>query len=406
MPGYGALYWSERTAAGRRRRYPAIAGAHTADVVVIGGGWTGAVAAYVFAKSGLDVIVVEAERLASAGTAAGLGCLLPEPHPSFRSVEAAVGLRRARSAWNASRTSALETAALLRRLAVRCDLQPLSLVTTATGGDGATALRRERTARVAAGLDASWMASSAIEKALGAAPPSAAIRQRDAFVFDPVRAALGVMRAAEDAGAQIFERSVVRKTTFTRRAAEVVLPNARIQTTGIYVATATPGALFRPLGRHVHDAEGYVVVTEPLSSRMKRDAGRRDSVVVDTGENRRWLRWLPDGRAMFAGATSTPAGARKATKVLVQRTGQLMYELSLRHPVISGLPARWSWPVPIASTADGLPWVGAHRNYPFHFFALAFGWHGDALAWMAARAALRHFKDEPARGDDTFGFGR
>jgi glycine/D-amino acid oxidase-like deaminating enzyme len=109
---------------------------------------------------------------------------------------------------------------------------------------------------------------------------------------------------------------------------------------------------------------------------------------------------------MFAGATSTPAGARKATKVLVQRTGQLMYELSLRHPVISGLPARWSWPVPLSTTADGLPWVGPHRNYPFHFFALAFGWQGDGLALFAARTALRHFKGEPKRGDDLFGFGR
>jgi glycine/D-amino acid oxidase-like deaminating enzyme len=55
---------------------------------------------------------------------------------------------------------------------------------------------------------------------------------------------------------------------------------------------------------------------------------------------------------------------------------------------------------------DGLPWIGAHRNYPFHFFAMALGWHGDALSWFAAKAAARHFCGEPKKDDDTFGFLR
>ena len=105
---------------------------------------------------------------------------------------------------------------------------------------------------------------------------------------------------------------------------------------------------------------------------------------------------------MFGGASGAPVGARLEGRTLVQRTGQLMYELSVRYPIISGLPARWSWRVPLTSTADGLPWIGPHRNYPFHFFAMAFGWHGDALAWFAAKAALRHFTDAGRKDDQVF----
>ena len=90
----------------------------------------------------------------------------------------------------------------------------------------------------------------------------------------------------------------------------------------------------------------------------------------------------------------------------MQRTAQLMYELSVRYPVISGLRAQWGWTVPVVTAADGLPWIGPHRNYPFHFLALAFGWHGDSLAWTAARAALRHFKGESRKDDDALGFAR
>jgi glycine/D-amino acid oxidase-like deaminating enzyme len=98
--------------------------------------------------------------------------------------------------------------------------------------------------------------------------------------------------------------------------------------------------------------------------------------------------------------------ARQQSRETIQRTAQLMYEFSVRYPVISGLPARWGWSVPVVSTTDGLPWIGPHRNYPFHFFSLAFGWHGDGLAWLAAKAALRHFRGEDRKEDRVFGFAR
>jgi glycine/D-amino acid oxidase-like deaminating enzyme len=62
--------------------------------------------------------------------------------------------------------------------------------------------------------------------------------------------------------------------------------------------------------------------------------------------------------------------------------------------------------VPVTTTTDGLPWIGPHRNHPFHFFALALGLHGEAFAWFAAKAALRHFTDAARREDAAFAFTR
>jgi glycine/D-amino acid oxidase-like deaminating enzyme len=233
-----------------------------------------------------------------------------------------------------------------------------------------------------------------------------AIRLHDGFTFDPVRASLGLAAAAAARGARVFEQSPVRRTRFTRKHADVHLGTGTIRTRGVFVATGGPGSLFRPLRRHVRELEGHVVVTEPLSAAMRRETGRRQSILTEAGDAPHWLRWLPDGRALFGGALAAPVGPRLRDRTTVQRTAQLMYELSIRYPVISGLPARWGWPAPVVSGADGLPWVGAHRNFPFHFFALGFGWHGDGLAWFAAKAALRHFTGEPRRDDAAFGFER
>jgi glycine/D-amino acid oxidase-like deaminating enzyme len=405
MPGYGARYWAERTPVGRRATYPAFRGEHRADVVVIGGGIVGATAAYVLAKGGLDVILLEAERVASGSTSAGLGAILPEPDAWFRDVQAAAGARVARTAWQEARRSALDMAALLKRIGAHAELSSAPLVIAPPAGADLVALRREHADRKSAGVDSAWLHAAAATISSGL-DRGGAIRLRDAFTFDPVRATMALTKAAASAGARIFEKSAVRRTRFTRTSAHVVTTHGSIQARGIYVAMGRPGPVFRQLERHVYVRHGFAVVTEPLSAAMKREVGPREAVLREARSGGAWTRWMPDGRALFAGASSPVVPDRQMSKVLIQKTGQLMYELSVQFPVVSGLPAHWGWPVQLVSTADGLPWIGPHRNYPFHFFGLAFGWHGDGLAWFAARAALRHFTDAAKREDQTFGFLR
>jgi glycine/D-amino acid oxidase-like deaminating enzyme len=405
MSRLGRPYWADRTADNRRRSYPAFRGKETTDAVVIGGGLTGCAVAYSLAGAGVGVTLLEANRLADGGTARGLGAILPQPDALFRTSERDAGRRAARAAWSGAERGASEFARVLEALPTQSDVSEGSLCIDAIGASALALLRKEQAARRAGGVVAPWLPPAAARTELGS-ESSGALRLGGAFLVDPVRAALGLAGAAESSGARIFEHSEVRRTRFTRKDAEVILTSGSIRTRLVVVATAEPGTLFGQLRRHVRRQIGYAVVTEPLSAAMRRETGHRVSVVTDVGPTPHWLRWLTEDRALFAGALGKPAPARQQEKVLIQRTAQLMYELSVRHPVISGLPAHWGWDVPVVTTPDGLPWIGPHRNYPYHFFAIALGWHGDALAWRAARAALRHLKGEWDREDDVLGFAR
>jgi glycine/D-amino acid oxidase-like deaminating enzyme len=404
MP-YGARYWAARTSAARRKTHPTFRGSQSVDAVVIGAGLTGATAAYVLASAGLDVVVLEAGRLASGGTAAGLGAILPEPDAPYRAVEALTGRRLARTAWEETRRSGLDFAALIRRTGIRADLVETTLAINATTPEQAAMLRKEQAARKDAGLDAPWLAAAAASQELGT-DSLGAIRLRDAFLFDPVRATLGLAAAAQSKSARFFEKSEVRRTTFTRKQATVILADGDLRTRLVVVATGEPGALFSSLRRHVRRNWGYAVVTEPLPAVMRRGVGARGAVLTEAGEPRPWIRWLPEDRALFAGGLTAPPAARQRESLVRPRTLDLMYELSRRYPVISGLPPAAGWDGPIVTTADGLPWIGPHRNYPFHFFAFAFGWHGESLALFAAKAALRFYGQEPRREDAAFSFVR
>ena len=68
--------------------------------------------------------MLEADRVGQGSAGRSAGLLLPEPGPSFRDVVAAHGLRAARRVFEAWRKGALDGAALLRRLAITCGLEP------------------------------------------------------------------------------------------------------------------------------------------------------------------------------------------------------------------------------------------------------------------------------------------
>lgn len=398
-----APFWLDRFPKRRRPAYPKLRGELDTNVVIVGAGLTGAACAASFATAGVNVIVLEADRVGGGSTAAAPGLIREDFDTSFGQAASAHGLRAARATWQALRRASLDFPAALRRFAIRCDLESEDLVTIAADAS-AKALRREYQARRDAGFDHSWLTSAAIGRAL-ALEASGGIRTRGAS-FDPYRGCVGLLQAATARGARVFEASPVSRIRAGAKRVEVATDRAVVRADAVLVATGAPLRDLRALRRHFRPWHGYAVVTQPLPATVRRQIGSRTAALRDGVDPPHFLRWLKDDRALFAGADQAPVPARARTKTLVQRAGQLMYELSLIYPAISGAAAEWSWDYAFDTSVDGLPVIGPHRNFPRHLFALGHGRHGAATAWLAARILLRYYKGEVERGDEPFAFAR
>jgi glycine/D-amino acid oxidase-like deaminating enzyme len=187
---------------------------------------------------------------------------------------------------------------------------------------------------------------------------------------------------------------------------EVTTARGTVTADAVLVATEAPIADLRALRRHLKPRHAYVVVSEPMPAAVRHEVGQRGAALCDDAEPPHLLRWLKDDRALFAGADQPAQPERLRAKVLVQRAGQLMYELSTIYPAISGLQAEWAWDAVHHETVDRLPYIGLHRNFPRHLFAMGHARHGAGVAWLSARILLRQYTGEPLKGDDLFGFGR
>jgi glycine/D-amino acid oxidase-like deaminating enzyme len=405
MTIYSRSPWIQAFPKARVPTYPKHRGADTADVVIIGGGLTGCATAYAFAAAGVKVTLLEAAQIGHGSSGSASGWLNEDPGVGFADLEQAVGLRDAKRAYQTWRRASLDFASLMRRLDVKCFIDAHPAVTVASTPDQVVRLKREQKARHAGDLDASLLNARAVagEVALSAA---AALRAKDGATLDPYRACLGLAVSAEMRGARLFERTAVKKVTFTRKTADVLTGNGRIHTRRVIVATGTPTPLYQSLARHFWFRTTYAAQTEPLPAKIRQLMGRREAVIRDSADPPHVIRWVGQDRVMVAGADADTPPVRLRDKVIVQRTGQLMYELSTLYPDISGVQPAFGWAADYARTTSGLPCLGPHRNFPHHLFAFGDASQGVTGAYLASRVLLRHHFEEMDPSDEVFGFHR
>jgi glycine/D-amino acid oxidase-like deaminating enzyme len=401
---YGQSPWIEAFAAARRPSFDPFRGETTANVVVIGGGLVGCATAHALAAAGLRPIVLEAGRIGQGSVGRSAGLLVAEPGPAFRDLVQLHGLRATRVIFDAWKTAAQEGAALLRRSGIRCGAVPVEPVVAAVREDPRL-LRREFESRNEAGFDSTWLESKRIERTLRL-DAAAAMRSRGGLALDPYALCLGLARAAVKKRARIYEKSPVEKVTFGAKDVEIVLRNGTLRCATVVVTTGFATKTFKPLQRHFKLRDRYAVLTEPIGAAIRKQLFADEVILRLTRAEPFRLRWAPDHRLLLTGADQDPPPAARREQVLVQRTGQLMYQLLTMYPAISGLRPEFGWDVSYGETADGLMYIGPHRNYPRHLFAL--GGNGESItgAFLAASVLTRAATGASAKSDAVFGWTR
>jgi len=402
---YGVPYWLDRYPKARQPSYPRLRGAIDVQVAVLGGGLTGCSTAYVFAAAGVRVAVIEANRIGQAGSASCPGLLRLEPAVPFDTLKAQHGLRVARHLWQSFRRAGLDMAATIRRLRIRCELVPDAALRVGLGHGDERMLRREMAAMREAGVEGSWLTPARLRQETGLTGVGAIRSAGDAFV-DPYRATLGLAAEAVKRRALVFERTAVSRVRTGRKGVELVTDGGVVRADTVVVASNHPLPAFKPLRRHFDAREAFCVLTPPVPSFVRREFGRSRAIVIDREEPPHVFRRTSDERLLFLGADKPAVAPRAREKAMVQRTGQLMYELSKLYPAIAGTRPEYGWFVPVSVAPDGFVCIGPHRNYPRHLFALGSGHNGVASAHLAARVLLRQYLGAPDKGDELLGFAR
>jgi glycine/D-amino acid oxidase-like deaminating enzyme len=366
---------------------------------------TGALIAHASASAGIETVVLEASRVGRGSTAASSALLLREPDLGLSQLSALYGSRAGRRIWQLGHESVEEMVGFLQRLRIPCDLKEQDAVYFAVDAAGVERLRREFAVRARMGFEGDWLGPGDLRRLTGIAGRGA-IRTRANAQFDPYRACTGIIRSAAAAGAHVFEHSEVRRIEPGRDRVRVRTRNGVVEARRVIIATGYATRQFRPLAGRFRMYRTYVLATEPIDAAQREDLGLSSVMVWDTDWPYHYARWTEDHRLLLGGGDRRVRPGQRRRAQLNAASAELSEYFRRLLPALATIRTGTCWEGLFAMTPDGLPYIGPHRRYPGHWFALGYGGNGMTFGYLAARLLLERWRGHTSRDQALFAFDR
>jgi glycine/D-amino acid oxidase-like deaminating enzyme len=397
---FGCPFWLLQ--AGEHATWPDLDGDASADVVVVGAGITGALAAWRLAESGFDTLLLDRRDVGAGSTAASTALLQYELDTPLRMLRALVGAERANRAYirSAAAFGALES--VLDRLGDRAGYARRQSLYLAREPAELRELQRECAERAALGIAIEFLDHRALKRHFGIDRPGALLSAAGGEI-DAYRLTLRLVEAAAALGARVHT-GAASEVTSVQPGDSVTLTTAagrRVRAGRVVFATGYEFAPCLP-PRDVSLRTTYAVATPPLAVREPWP-GR--AIIWETARPYLYLRTMPDGRVVVGGADDPGADAPPPDGLIEAKAQHLVGAARALFPHLE-LEPDCAWAGVFAETRDGLPYIGAVPGMAQVFGSLAYGGNGITFGVIAADILLSLCQGGQHPDAELFGFDR
>ncbi|MDK3016913.1 NAD(P)/FAD-dependent oxidoreductase [Pseudodonghicola flavimaris] len=406
-------WWDETIAA---PVWPEARGDLTADVAIIGGGYTGLSAALHLAEAGIDVALVEAEYpgWGASGRNGGF-CCVGGAKLSSEKIAKAYGADQAAEFHHAEIAAIDLVADILKRFDIDADTHSHGETQLAHSPRAMERLRQQAKGDPDAILHGRQdLADQGMQASGLTGPFQGGLTVRHGFGLNPRKYVLGLARAAAGAGARIYQNSPAGRITRQGGRNVIALPHGSLSAETVLICTNGYSSDDLPdwlAGRYI-PAQSTALVTRPLTEEELAAQGwTSDQMAYDTRHLLHYFRLMPDRRFLFGmrgGLTSTP-GSETGSRARVRRDFETMF------PAWAHVESRHSWSGMVCVSRNQIPFTGPVPGMPGVFAGLAYHGNGVAMGSYAgsllAALAQGHRPDSPypgfmGRPMGRFPFGR
>jgi glycine/D-amino acid oxidase-like deaminating enzyme len=366
------------------------------DIIVVGAGITGAVAADVLTETGLKVAIVDRRGPVRGSTAASTALLLVEIDTPLTTLTRRIGRKNAERAWSRSRRSVSD---LERRAAgIACDWARRDALYLAGDALDAGELKKEAEARQNIGLSCEFLSEQQLRRQYGV-EREAAIRSGDNAEVDPVRLTGGLLRRALARGARIHAPIEIIDVRMSPRQV-----TARAKNGTRFKASALVYATGYELPRGVSRADNCVVSTWAMATAPQADRLWPSRCLLWEASDRYcYARTTRDGRALIGGEDERLQDEQRRNALIGAKAATLQHKLHRLFPQLDAT-AEFAWAGSFGESKTGLPTIGPIRGMPRCFAVLGFGGNGITFGMIAAQV-LRGYLRGPRDPDaDLFDF--
>lgn len=378
-PGQHAPSYYAATA-NRQTAHPSLEGFNTCSVCVIGGGYTGLSAALHLAERGIDVVLLEANRIGWGASGRNGGQVGSGQRVEQTVLETRHGTAHAKLLWDLAEQSKALVRDLIVRHGIACDYTPGILHADHRKSFVEDSRDYVEHLRLVYGYeDVRFIDGDEIGELVGSPRYYGGSLDMGAGHLHPLNFALGLGAAAVAAGARIFEESMVTGIDNPGQGKiSVSTGGGKLEADHLILAcNGYLGTLDRKTAAHVMPINNFIVATEPFSQDEAKKIISNNAAVADSKFVINYFRLSADRRLLFGGGENYGYRFPEDIKSFVRGP---MVEI---FPQLGDVGIDYGWGGTLAITAKRMPYFA--RPAPNVLTATGYSGHGVAMGTLAGQ---------------------
>ena len=391
-------FWPLKSA--MRYSYPSIDQDFNTEILIIGGGITGALIAYKLINEGKKVLLVDRRDICNGSTAASTALLQYEIDIPLHELIKIRGLECAVDSYKSGKQAIFDLRTIIETIKSDCEFEFKKSIYYCSYKKDIPFLKHEFKTRKQYGFNVSWLEKSDLKKmGLNA---MAAIESNTAAVMDPYRLANDLLHYCQQKGMKIFDRTNItsiqkqkRQLTANTENKFVIRANHIIHCSG-YESTET-------LTEKIVDLKStYVIASEALSEIPH---AFKNAIFWDTSKPYYYFRVTADNRIIMGGCDEEFKDPAKRDKLLPKKEQILLKQFQKKFPDIN-FKIDYSWAGTFGETKDALPYFGKPNPDKNEHYVLGFGGNGITFSIVGMNSILDSINNKKNRDLEYYKFGR
>ena len=372
--------------------FPAAKGAITCDVCVVGGGYSGLSAALHLAQAGYDVVLLDAQRVGFGASGRNGGQVGVGQRIGQDDLEDIVDLPTARALWELSLDSVDLVKDLIEDNDIECGWADGIIEADHRAKFVPHSHAYAEKLRTEYGYDKiKAIGKDEMRSLVGSRAYYGGTLDMGGGHLHPLRYALGLARAARDAGVRIFEQSKVTQVTEN---ANIITQDADIDAKFVVLGcNGYLGALNTNVAQRVMPINNFIAATQPLSDSQARDLIRDNHAVADSKFVINYFRLSEDNRMLFGGGESY---GYKFPKDIAATVRKPMLEI---FPQLKDTRIDYAWGGTLGITMNRMPHFARISDQVLS--VSGYSGHGVAMATLGGKLAADAIMGQ-AEKFDTF----
>ena len=381
--------------------YPKLEHSIKKDVAIIGGGISGALAAYYINNANLDCVVIDARTIGLGSTCASTSLLQYELDKPLSVLSNQIGFKSAARAYTMC-SKAIDTIQnISNKINFNLFERTKSLYFAANKKDKKL-IESEFEYRKKAGFKVQRLSDKEVQNKFGFASPSAILSEQGAMM-DAYMFTHALLQTIIKNGSEVFDRTEVKKIEYKRNGVKLITGKGH-SITARKVVNASGYEITEFVNKKIVNLNStYAFASENIQSPVPVWIDK--TLLWNTADPYLYMRLTKENRVIIGGRDEEFYSPLKRDRLIKKKTALLKKDFSKLFPEIELIP-EFSWTGTFGSTKDALPYIGTYNKTPHTYYALGFGGNGITFSIIAAEIIRDLITDKKNNDALLYSFNR